>query len=103
MNKKIAVIGAGNVGGILRRLSGRSQFADIVMIDIAEGIPQGKGLDLTQAGPVRVTTVRVTGSNDYKDIARGRHHRHDRRSCSQAGHDPRGPADEERRDRRHGR
>ncbi len=69
MNKKIAVIGAGNVGASCAVYLAEANFADIVMIDIAEGIPQGKGLDLTQAGPVRGYNCRVTGSNDYKDIA----------------------------------
>ncbi|MCI0530551.1 MAG: malate dehydrogenase, partial [candidate division Zixibacteria bacterium] len=44
-------------------------LADVVLVDIAEGIPQGKGLDLLQAGPVRGYDVSITGSNDYKDIA----------------------------------
>jgi malate dehydrogenase len=69
MNKKIAVIGAGNVGASCALYLAEANFADIVMIDIAEGIPQGKGLDLTQAGPVRGYNCKVTGSNDYKDIA----------------------------------
>ena len=69
MNKKIAVIGAGNVGASCAVYLAEANFADIVMIDILEGIPQGKGLDLTQAGPVRGYNCRVTGSNDYKDLA----------------------------------
>jgi malate dehydrogenase len=69
MNKKIAVIGAGNVGASCALYLAEANFADIVMIDIIEGIPQGKGLDLTQAGPVRGYNCRVTGSNDYKDLA----------------------------------
>jgi len=69
MNKKIAVIGAGNVGASCALYLAEANFADVVMIDILEGIPQGKGLDLTQAGPVRGYNCRVTGSNDYKDLA----------------------------------
>ncbi len=68
MNKKIAVIGAGNVGASCALYLAEANFADIVMVDIAEGIPQGKALDLTQAGPVRGYNSRVTGSNDYADI-----------------------------------
>lgn len=69
MNKKIAVIGAGNVGASCALYLAEANFADIVLIDILEGIPQGKGLDLTQAGPVRGYNCHVSGSNDYKDLA----------------------------------
>lgn len=69
MNKKIAVIGAGNVGASCALYLAEANFADVVLVDILEGIPQGKALDLTQAGPVRGYNSRVTGSNDYKDIA----------------------------------
>ena len=68
MNKKIAVIGAGNVGASCALYLAEANFADIVLVDIVEGIPQGKALDLTQAGPVRGYNSRVTGSNDYADI-----------------------------------
>jgi malate dehydrogenase len=68
MNKKIAVIGAGNVGASCALYLAEANFADIVLVDIVEGIPQGKALDLTQAGPVRGYNCRVTGSNDYADI-----------------------------------
>ncbi len=69
MNKKIAVIGAGNVGASCALYLAEANLADIVLVDILEGIPQGKALDLTQAGPVRGYNSRVTGTNDYKDIA----------------------------------
>ncbi|MCX6828346.1 MAG: malate dehydrogenase [candidate division Zixibacteria bacterium] len=68
MNKKIAVIGAGNVGASVAQYLAEANLADIVMVDIIEGIPQGKALDLTQAGPVRGYNCHLTGSNDYKDI-----------------------------------
>ncbi len=68
MNKKIAVIGAGNVGASCALYLAEANFADVVLVDIVEGIPQGKALDLTQAGPVRGYNSRVTGSNDYADI-----------------------------------
>lgn len=68
MNKKIAVIGAGNVGASCALYLAEANFADITLVDIVEGIPQGKALDLTQAGPVRGYNSRVTGSNDYADI-----------------------------------
>lgn len=68
MNKKIAVIGAGNVGASVAQYAAEANMADVVMIDIIEGFPQGKALDLTQAGPVRGYNGMVTGSNDYKAI-----------------------------------
>ena len=69
MNKKIAVIGAGNVGASCALYLAEANFADVVLVDIVDGIPQGKALDLTQAGPVRGYNATVTGSSDYKDIA----------------------------------
>lgn len=68
MQKKIAVIGAGNVGAAVAQYLAEANLADVVMIDILEGIPQGKALDLTQAGPIRGYNARVTGSNDFADI-----------------------------------
>jgi len=68
MNKKIAVIGAGNVGATTAMYLAEANFADVVMVDIVEGMPQGKGLDLSQAGPVRGYNSMVYGSIDYKDI-----------------------------------
>ncbi len=68
MNKKIAVIGAGNVGASVAQYMAEANLGDVVMIDIIEGMPQGKALDLTQAGPMRGYNAMVTGSNDYKDI-----------------------------------
>jgi malate dehydrogenase len=67
--KKIALIGAGNIGGTLAHLAAQKELGDVVLFDIAEGIPQGKALDLQQCGPVEGFDARVTGSNDYKDIA----------------------------------
>jgi malate dehydrogenase len=68
MNKKIAVIGAGNVGATCAMYLAEANFADVVLVDIIEDMPMGKGLDLTQAGPVRGYNAMVTGSNAYKDI-----------------------------------
>ncbi len=68
MNKKIAVVGAGNVGASCALYLAEANMADVVMVDIIEGVPQGKGLDLTQAGPVRGYNAKVIGSNDTKDI-----------------------------------
>ncbi|MDF1545770.1 MAG: malate dehydrogenase [bacterium] len=68
MNKKIAVIGAGNVGASCALYLAEANFADIVLVDIVEGTPQGKGLDLTQAGPVRGYNSMVFGTNKFSDI-----------------------------------
>ncbi|GGB95882.1 malate dehydrogenase [Novosphingobium endophyticum] len=67
--KKIALIGAGNIGGTLAHLAAQKELGDIVLFDIAEGIPQGKALDLSQCGPVEGFDAQITGTNDYKDIA----------------------------------
>ncbi|MEA3297199.1 MAG: malate dehydrogenase [candidate division Zixibacteria bacterium] len=68
MNKKIAVIGAGNVGASCAMYLAEANFADVVMVDIIQGVPQGKSLDLTQAGPVRGYNARVYGTNKFSDI-----------------------------------
>jgi malate dehydrogenase len=68
MNKKIAVIGAGNVGATCAMYLAEANFADVVMVDVIEDMPKGKGLDLTQAGPVRGYNAKVLGSNDFKDM-----------------------------------
>jgi malate dehydrogenase len=67
--KKIALIGAGMIGGTLAHLAAIREMGDIVLVDVAEGIPQGKALDLAQAGPVERFDVTLTGTNDYADIA----------------------------------
>jgi len=67
--KKIALIGAGMIGGTLAHLAAKAEMGDIVLFDIMEGIPQGKALDLAQAGPVEGFDSRLVGTNDYADIA----------------------------------
>ncbi len=67
--KKIALIGAGNIGGTLAHLVLMKQLGDVVLFDIAEGIPQGKALDLAQCAPVEGFDASIKGSNDYQDIA----------------------------------
>ncbi len=67
--KKIALIGAGQIGGTLALLAGLKQLGDIVMCDIVEGVPQGKSLDLAEATPVEGFDARYAGSNDYAAIA----------------------------------
>jgi malate dehydrogenase len=67
--KKIALIGAGNIGGTLAHLAALRELGDIVLFDVVEGVPQGKALDLAQAGPVEGYDAELRGSNDYADIA----------------------------------
>jgi len=66
---KITVIGAGNVGASLGQRLVEKNFADIVLLDIVEGLPQGKALDILESGPVVGFTHRITGSNNYADTA----------------------------------
>jgi len=68
MNRKIAVIGAGNVGATVAMYLAEANLADVVMVDVIEDMPMGKGLDLTQAGPVRGYNAKVIGTNDFKDM-----------------------------------
>ena len=69
MRNKITIVGAGNVGANCAVWAAKKELGDIVLIDIAEGVPQGKGLDLMQAGPVEGYDVSVTGANDYDATA----------------------------------
>ena len=66
---KIALIGAGNIGGTLAHLAAARELGDIVLFDVVEGVPQGKALDLAQCGPVEGFDAKLKGSNDYADIA----------------------------------
>ena len=67
--KKIALIGAGMIGGTLAHLAAKKEMGDIVLFDIAEGIPQGKALDLSQCGPIEGFDASIKGTNDYAGIA----------------------------------
>lgn len=69
MRKKISIIGAGFVGSTTAHWCAAAELGDIVLLDIVEGIPQGKGLDLYEAGPIMGFDARITGTNDYADTA----------------------------------
>ena len=69
MNRKVTVVGAGNVGATLAQRLVDRELADVVLIDIVEGMPQGKGLDMREATPVEGSDSRVVGTNDYADTA----------------------------------
>lgn len=66
--KKIALIGGGQIGGTLALLAGLKELGDVVIFDIAEGLPQGKALDLAQTSPVEGYNVALSGANHYKGI-----------------------------------
>ena len=63
--KKIALVGAGNIGGTLAHLIGLKELGDVILVDVVEGIPQGKALDIAQSTPVEGTDTHYIGSNDY--------------------------------------
>jgi malate dehydrogenase len=69
VRKKVTVIGAGNVGANCALRIAEKELADVVLVDVVEGVPQGKGLDLLQSGPVQGYDVNVTGANDYEPTA----------------------------------
>ncbi len=66
--KKIALIGSGNIGGTLAHLALLKRLGDVVMYDISEGVSQGKALDIAQCGPIEGVDLKITGTNDYKDL-----------------------------------
>jgi len=66
--KKIALIGSGQIGGTLAHLAGLKELGDVVLFDIAEGIPQGKGLDIAESAPVDGFDAGYKGTNTYEDI-----------------------------------
>jgi len=66
--KKIALIGAGMIGGTLAHLAAMRELGDIVLFDIVEGVPEGKALDIAQAGPIDDFDVNLKGTSDYSDI-----------------------------------
>ena len=69
MNRKVTVVGSGNVGATVARSIADKELADVVVLDILEGVPQGKGLDMLEACPVEGSDARVLGTNDYAETA----------------------------------
>jgi malate dehydrogenase len=69
MRKKITVVGAGNVGANCALRIAEKELADVVLVDVVDGVPQGKGLDLLQSGPVQGYDVNITGASDYAPTA----------------------------------
>ncbi|UCE97256.1 MAG: malate dehydrogenase, partial [Dehalococcoidia bacterium] len=69
MTRKVSVIGAGNVGASLALCLAEKDFADIVILDVVDGLPQGKALDISQSSPITGFNSQVSGTNDYQDTA----------------------------------
>lgn len=69
MRRKITVVGAGNVGATAAQEIARRDYADVVLVDIVEGLPQGKALDMNEAGPVLGYEAKVVGTNGYEETA----------------------------------
>jgi len=69
MRKKVTVVGAGNVGANTAQKIAAKELADVVLVDVVEGVPQGKGLDMLESAPVEGYDVKITGSNGYEETA----------------------------------
>ena len=69
MRKKVTIVGAGNVGATAAHWIAAKELADVVLIDVIEGVPQGKGLDLLEAMPIEKRDCQIIGTNDYADTA----------------------------------
>lgn len=69
MRRKVTVVGAGNVGANTAQKIAAKELADVVLVDVVEGVPQGKGLDMLESAPVEGYDVRITGANGYEDTA----------------------------------
>ena len=69
MRKKVSIVGSGNVGATAAHWIAAKELADVVLIDIVEGVPQGKGLDLLESMPIEKRDAHILGTNDYADTA----------------------------------
>ncbi len=98
--EKVVVLGAGNIGGSLaQRLAEMDLAREVVLIDIVEGLPQGKALDIQESAPILGFSTRVTGSTSLDALAGRRRGGRDGGPRPEAGDEPLGPAHEERVDR----
>src|ERR1700722_1541591 len=70
MRNKVTIVGSGNVGATAAHWIASKELADVVLIDIVEGVPQGKGLDLLEAMPIEKRDSAIIGTNDYADTAK---------------------------------
>ena len=89
MRKKVSIVGAGNVGATAAHWIASKELADVVLIDVVEGMPQGKALDLLEALPIEKRDVNVTRLQRLRGHGQLRHRGHYCRHSAQAGHEPR--------------
>ncbi len=66
---KIALIGGGNIGGVLAEQIAFRELGDVVIFDVVDGLPQGKALDMAEGAPLAAADAKISGTNDYADIA----------------------------------
>ena len=95
---RIALIGGGNIGGVLAEQIAYRELGDVVLFDVVEGLPQGKALDIAEGAPLFGADAKLLGTNRYEEHRRGRPRHHHRRPGAQAGHVARRPAEDEPRD-----
>jgi malate dehydrogenase len=69
MRNKIALIGGGNIGGVLAEQIAYRELGDVVIFDVVEGLPQGKALDMAEGAPIMGADARISGTNSYEGIA----------------------------------
>ena len=98
MRKKVTIVGSGNVGATAAHWIAAKELADVVLIDIVEGVPQGKGLDLLEAMPIEKRDSPCPRHQRLRRHRQFRHRRHHRRHSPQARHEPRRPAQHQLQD-----
>ena len=92
MRKKVTIVGSGNVGATAAHWIASKELADVVLIDIIEGVPQGKGLDLLEAMPIEKRDSYVSRHERLQRHGEFRRRRNYGGHSAQAGHEPRRPA-----------
>ena len=98
MRKKVTIVGSGNVGATAAHWIASKELADVVLIDIVEGVPQGKGLDLLEAMPIEKRDSYVMRHERLRRHRQLGHRRHHRRNPAQARHEPRRSAQHQLQD-----
>jgi malate dehydrogenase len=98
MRNKVTIVGSGNVGATAAHWIASKELADVVLIDIIEGVPQGKGLDLLEAMPIEKRDSCCSRHERLRRHGQLRHRRHHRRNSAQAGHEPRRSSEYELQD-----
>ena len=100
--RKVTVVGAGRRGATCAEVLAQRDYADVVLVDIKEGLPQGKALDINQMAPILGFEANVVGTNDVRGDRRLGRRRDHRRPAAQAGDEPRRPRRDQREDRQVG-